>query len=397
MRHFAQIQYSAVNALYWMMYSVATAFSSVYLLPRGYSNAEIGYIICSGFLIGAWLQGVVAGAADRSNRYSPTVFLMMTQLLFVPALVGLQLYQDRSIGLTVSFILLFAAAMASQPQINALLFYLERCRCSINYGVSRSIGSLGYASMSWVLGTLIARTSPDIIRPFGWAVFITTEVVLLFVAKQYPLSAAMTKTKQQTAQKGVLKRYPSFVFLLAGTLILFTGHAIVNSFLFQILQNVGGSESDLGTLNAYTASLEVPIMCLFGYLLKRFSERKLLFIGAVFFLVKAVGVFLANNVAGLYVALFLQCLSYAIFAPASVYFIGRTMAEGDANRGQAYSVMMIAGGNILASLVGGVLIDRFTVVGATAFAVGVSIVGVLCIMVMYAKTATAKKQKEALC
>ncbi len=392
MKNFPQTLYAAVSACYWMLYAITAGFSSVYLQPRGYTNAQIGYILCAGFLLGALLQVVVARAADTSRRYPPAAFLLGTIVAYTAAMVAVGLFPRAGMGLTGAYIAQLAAVMVAQPLCNSLAFYLERCGCRINFGIARGVGSLGYALMSAVMGLILGRYATDALR-YGAYLVVAVIVVLLYVlCRRYPLSAAAAKeeTVQGSTGRGLLARYPGFRWLLAGTVGLFIGHALVNNFLFQVVQNVGGNETDLGAINAYMAALEIPVMLSFSLLARRIEVRKLLVLSGIFFIFKTGGIMLSGSVAMLYLVLLTQALSFAVFQTGSVYYIGHRMERSDENRGQAYATAMISAGNIIASLCGGYLIDNWGVSGTLLAGTAVSALGAACIIMLYFKTKEAE-------
>ena len=61
-------QYTLLQGLYWMVYCVLVAFSSVYLLDRGFSNTRIGLLVGVSSVLSALMQPVMASVAERSNR-----------------------------------------------------------------------------------------------------------------------------------------------------------------------------------------------------------------------------------------------------------------------------------------------------------------------------------------
>ncbi len=385
MKNMPQILYSALWAAYWMLYAATISFSSVYLQPRGYTNTHIGYILCAGFLLGVLAQLAVARAADRSRRFSPAVFLLGTMAVFAVALAGMAAFDRRGAGLTASYVVLIAAMIVAQPLCNSLAFYLERLGCRMNFGAARGIGSLGFAVMSGLLGLILGRYATDVLRYSGWIVLVLMAALLIAFCRLYP-KQDMPQAEQKAVSRGLLRRYRGFVWLLAGIVGLWIGHGLVNLFLYQVVQNVGGNETDLGNINAYIAALEIPIMLGFGFIARRFPIRKLLVFSACFFIVKIGGIVLAPSVGMLYLVLLSQCLSFAIFQTAYVYYIGQRMEKEDENSGQAYATAMLSTGNIIASLCGGWLIDRLGVTGTLVAGTAVTALGAACVVIMYLKT-----------
>ena len=67
-------RFVAIQSSYWACYCCIISFSSVYLLDRGFSNAQVGLVISLGGLLSALLQPRVSRAADRLQKLSLRLF-----------------------------------------------------------------------------------------------------------------------------------------------------------------------------------------------------------------------------------------------------------------------------------------------------------------------------------
>ena len=67
MKKLLNIEYAAVNGGYWMVYGVVCSFSSVFLLGKGYSNADIGIILAVGSVAAVFMQPLLADMADGNS------------------------------------------------------------------------------------------------------------------------------------------------------------------------------------------------------------------------------------------------------------------------------------------------------------------------------------------
>ena len=59
MKRLLNIDFALVQAIYWMLYTVAGSFVSVLLLEKDYTNASIGTIIAVGSVLAILLQTVI--------------------------------------------------------------------------------------------------------------------------------------------------------------------------------------------------------------------------------------------------------------------------------------------------------------------------------------------------
>lgn len=362
-----RIEYAIIQGLYWALYCVLFGFASVFLLNQGYTNSEIGVILALGFLGSAILQQFVAVFADRTGRISLTTIIIFCIIMLLVSFTGILFIKNRSVFF--SFLFIFAAVllMLVQPLMNSLNFYLEKASVKMNFGVARSMGSLSYAILSFLLGILVERISPKILPVCAVILTVSMMFVMLLIAHDYRLHGTLQEEKEIKSGEKKLDvlpfflQYRRFFLFLIGVLGLFFGHTLINSYLYQIAVNVGGSSKDLGGIQAMSALLELPAMIFFEQLKKRFGCVKLLKFSAVFFLIKISITLFAGSVPLLYVSTVCQAFAFAIFIPASVHFVNETMRQNDAVKGQAFLTGVITVSNLLASLCGGILIDRYSV------------------------------------
>ena len=128
--------------------------------------------------------------------------------------------------------------------------------------------------------------------------------------------------------------------------------------MIQIITNVGGTSADLGRLLAIAAITEIPVMFLFSIIVKHVKSSVLLIISGIFFALKAFGYFAARNIALMTVAAVMQMGSFALYIPASVYYVNEVMEEQDKFKGQALMTGTNTLGGMIGSLLGGFLIDH---------------------------------------
>lgn len=144
--------------------------------------------------------------------------------------------------------------------------------------------------------------------------------------------------------------------------MLFFSHSIINTYLINIVENVGGTSKDMGITLSISAALELPTMAAFVFLLRKVKCSTLLKISALFFFLKSGVTFLASNIIMIHVAQSFQMLGFALFTPASVYYVNSIIREEDKVKGQSLlgvAIMGIAG--TLANISGGKIIDTMSV------------------------------------
>ena len=365
------VSYAGIQATYWMVYAVVGSFASVFLLARGYSNSEIGVILAVANVVAVVLQPMIADFADRSKKVSLVGLIEMMTIIMLLFMTGLFVFQQKSLALSVIFLMLLAWHTSLQPLINSLNFKLEECGLKINFGVARSMGSLAYSILCAFMGTLVETYSVSIMPFSGVVVILMLMVSLMATKKMFDKAAAASITRGEfetvaVAKKEVeeeinliafLKRNKVFLLLNIGVLGIFFSNQVLNNYMIQIISNVGGDSEDMGRILSIMAFLEIPLMVCAGSLRKKFSCELMLKVAAVGFTIKIAIHYIAKTVGMIYFAQLFQLVSFGLFLPVMVMFIDEVMSKGEAVKGQAFFTMMTTVASIVGSLIGGVILD----------------------------------------
>lgn len=371
------IKYGCIHGTYWMYYGVSCSFASAFLLARGYSNAEIGIILAVGNILAVFLQPLIADLADRSKKLSligvtqlSTVLLMiLTLLLFV--------MKHKSAALWVVYVFIMAWMTSLQPLFNSLTFKLEETGVHINFGACRSAGSLAYAVLCAFLGTLVEAKGVGVLPVSGEIVLVMLLTSLWVTGTQFDrmirqtsagaaassdygceqLTSSDAEIEEEINLALFVKRNKLFMILNLAVIGVFFSNSILNNFMLQVVEGVGGTSEDMGRIFSVMAFLEIPALFFFDKIRKRFSCQLILKFAAICFTLKILLIYLAESVTMIYAAHLLQTFSFGLFLPAMVSFIGEVMAKGEAVKGQALYTVMTAVASTLASVLGGIMLD----------------------------------------
>ena len=146
---------------------------------------------------------------------------------------------------------------------------------------------------------------------------------------------------------------------------------INGSFMLQIMQDLGGNSAEYGMATSIAAVLEFPAMLLYSRVSKRFGENRLLILSGWAWFAKNALILLARSPEAIYAAQLLQFFSYAFFIPGVVRYISKILPEDAFLKGQSLQGSAYTAGSVIATLLGGVLLDavgvRSTLVIAQTF------------------------------
>ena len=367
-------------AVYSVGFVIMSAFSSVFLLDAGLTSSEIGIILAVGGIISAVLQPVVGAMIDHNPKVSAkTIVLLCSIGIFVFGIIlalhtgGGTLY--TGIMYCVCIMLLYLA----QPILNTLGMEALNMGYNINIGVSRAMGSFGYAAGSYAFGIVSVMLGARIVPYAFTAVYFLLSLIVFF----YPVSKkSITQTVRTTGKFGnpylFLVRYKRFAVILIGLVCIYFSHVLINTYSLQILLPKGGTSGDMGTAAAIAAVCELITMLLFSFYMKKIKLSTLLKISGVFFTLKTLFSLLVTSVPAFFLIQGFQMFGWGILSIGIVYYVNDLTGEGDKAQGQAYAGIAITAGNITASFLGGYLIDAFGVnmmliVGTVSAAVGMLI------------------------
>ncbi|MCR5135249.1 MAG: MFS transporter [Clostridiales bacterium] len=377
MKRILNLEYGGIWCMYWTYFAVLLSFGSVFLLAKGFSNYEIGILFAIASILGAVIQPPLADIADNSKRLRIHRLMELLMLLMILLGAGLFVFKTKSAPLFVIYLLLYAFHLALQGQINALLFTLEETGHKIYFGVCRASGSIAYSAVMAVLGVLVEKYTSDIL-PYagmvfllGWMAFLAGSDLHYLRAMRAKKDAASAVAESPAADGeapaeaaseepihliAFLKRNKLFLVLSIGVLFFFFGNAVQNTFIYQIVTDVGGTSADLGVVAACTAMSEVPALILFDVIRKHIHVNTLLKIAAVAFVAKFVMLWLAKAVWVICLAQVFQAI-YIVVMPAMIYFIDQIMDKGEAVKGQAWFMMATTVASVIASYIGGLILD----------------------------------------
>ncbi len=381
-------KYLFAHGFYWMTMCCSVSFASAYLTGMGYSTSSIGFFLAVSFLLATFLQQIISTAADNVkiiNVIEITAGLSFLQALTFLFQVG---FDSKNAGLAFLFICNVTIVTILQPLLNATNFYIKRHGFTMNFGLARAGGSFFFFIISIIVGNLMNLISVKAAPLVGFIITLLLVADLLWI--DYDLKGLKAKTCGHEYDpflgdanndfsleflKSFIAKYKSFFIFLLGLICYYFGHVVINNFFYQIVVNCGGNTGDNGGILAVQAIVELPAMIFFDKLRNRYGTRILLSVAGIAFVIKIILTAMATTVSMLYVSVLFQSLSFAILIPAAVHLVDEIMDVKDAVKGQGYFTIALTIGNLLSSIIGGVLINLVGVTAALWFGTIVSIVG----------------------
>lgn len=379
------IRYACIHGFYWMLCCSMIGYASVFLLDKGFTNTTIGTVLAISNILAVFGQPAVASYMDKTSKLSLRMLISLILVVIIALSLVLCFLTGASMVMVVLTIVAFTLMLTLQPFINSLTFAFEKNGIHINFGLARGIGSVAYAVMSLILGNLVAAFSPELLPFFyvGLSLCALFFVYTFFLPghKDEIIHQEKETEHDQLSMGQFIKKYKTFMLLLVATVLLFFDHSVINNFFIQVVNHINGNSADMGNAIFLAAVLELPTMALFTKFQQKIGCKNMMLISAVFFSVKHVLTYFAVNMFMIYVAQVMQMLAYAVFIPASVYYVSQLVEEHDMNKGQALVTGAMTLASVFASLAGGVLLDALGVSKVLMIGAIISVLGTICMFI----------------
>jgi len=387
--HRLTIRYAILQVFYWMAFSSIFTYAAVYLHDHGFDNQQVGITLALGYLTAMIIQPVAAAFVDRSETISLNQFCALTSSVLLAAVLTLMALPKVFPVMVVLFVLIEMLILLLQPLLYSLSLNFINQGIAVNFGLARGLGSGSFALTSLLVGIAIARFGTSVVLVTCAA---STMLVIVFILN-FKAEQPITETISEIAHRPVsqkplpentlqfLAHYPGFPLFLVGLVLILTNQQMFSNYQINIIEHIGGTSKILGMAAAIAAITEIPVMGYFSFFVRKVSARKLLLISAAFFIVKALATLLAANVGQFLFSQIFQAGSYAIYLPASVYYVNSIMHSGDTVKGQAFLGVTFTMGGIIGSLLGGFLLDATSVPVTLIAGLGMTVLGAILVYV----------------
>ena len=382
------LHFSALWSLYWTGWGALWGFLAVFLLHRGFTNAQVGLVSSCALLLPIAVQPALASLSDRNRLFTSRRLAMALTALSMVCGVVVWLV-DQPVVCSVALIIIGVCLTAIAPYFNAMSMDFVLRGLDVNFGASRSCGSVAYALVSLLMGAALEHFTPTLILPVFLISFAGLFLALLFF--RYPLPPLQAAGEVRVApavlsNAAMLRRYPAFTVMLLACALLMGSQSSITSYMIHIAGKVGGGESVMGTALFISGMVELPAMLLFSRLHRKFSLKVLLLVSAVFFIIRSGAFLLAGSALAVYLACTLQFFAYSIFTPATVYYVTEQIDTANQVKGQALIHTASAGiGSSFGSLCAGALLDSAGVNGMLLFCMASAAAGTV-LMILSLRT-----------
>ncbi len=351
----ATVIFAAIHVLYFCTLALIGGYFSPYLLALGLNSAQLGIAhgVCN--LCAAGFQLLSAAFVRRTGTRICTVVRWAYMPITVLAVVLLAV-PVNAVLFCILFLIIGLMTFGLQSTVNGLYLGYHEQGTRINFGLARGCGSVAYSVSSLVAGIVIQRQSA-LILPALYLVPCILLSILLYIFNAPNVTEVRSEDVSLSDERLTLRKYPQFFLFFLGVICLTATHGFMETYLLLIVENVGGTSTNLGVALFISSMTELPAMAVYRRIADRVGNRRLLAFAATMWAAKNFCIILAPNVYFIYAAELLQFVGYAFYVPSYVRYIAHTLPESEFLKGQALVGSAFTGGYLLAGFVGGPLIN----------------------------------------
>lgn len=386
------IKYSFLQGIYYVGFCTVLGYAAVYLGSIGMSSSLIGIVLAVANILTSIGQPILGGYIDKSNVSMKKVLILMFGVCVVLS-AALMLVSKVTLIAAIVFVVLATVLYTTMPLVNSLAFAFQKKGIDVKFGVARGIGSVAYAVTSLILGNVVKTVSPKLM-PIAFIV-IFLGILPLLRSFKIPDEEVKEEIEQETEKESTsefVKKHIRFMIFLFGFILVYFDHTVINNFFIYVVKNVGGNTGDMGNAVFLAALLELPTMALFEKYKNKINIKSAIIISAIFYSVKHILTYMATNMFLIYLAQATQMLAYALFIPASVYYVDKLFDTKDAVKGQALVTTSMTVSGVLASLLGGIMLDNIGVYETLFLGLILSVLGTV-IMIITVENVNKKKEE----
>lgn len=352
------IGFGGLQWFFWSGFCTFFAFFVMYLQTKGYDEIRIGLAMSAISIVSIAAQPFWGYYSDKKKTVRK-VLIVSLLTSGAAALLFPMLYNSMTAVLIICVVISFTEN--SMPtMIDSWTINSMRRKPGLDYGLTRGMGSLGYAITAVIFGVLLEK--------YGYNLMFYAHMGLLVIAVGFCFLVDDIGTFNQEEDSKPVKlnhrkhdaqKSGMFIFFLLSSTLVITGFRAGFTFFPLLLGQKGGGSGELGLSLFIMCVSEVPVLFFSQRLLRRFRDTSLIITSMIFFIIRILLHSVVPSILGLVLIQAMQAVSFALFLPASIQYVNRIAPEGFSSTYLTIATSCYMGvGSILGSVLGGIVIDR---------------------------------------
>ncbi len=251
------IGFSLLEISYWCFHASFIGFLMSYLLTKGITNTMMSIFLASYLLtslLGSVIWGIVCDRFQTNRRVSIACFLTAGLVMY-----AIFFSEGNIVLLGLLYPILGFVALPHAVNIDSWLLLVCKNDLSI-YGKIRCTPSILYAVTSVVLGRLIAAHGYSLMLVFGTCFLLTGIGAAMMLPEGEKVIQAQAKNDFEKGSVKQVFHSASYRYLIVLLFLIGLAIAPMNHLKTAILENVGGTVSDIGIDGFISAITQVPFI-----------------------------------------------------------------------------------------------------------------------------------------
>lgn len=354
-------QYTFHQMAYWATAAGVVSFATAFLLQQGFAASTVGILLASGNLLSCAFQPVLASWADRTGGNILKWMTLALTLISAACFASIQLLPLPETMFGLLYLMGIFAFDTMNPLMNALNVSYMTNGYTINYGLSRGLGSLAYAFAALGIGKVMAGFGAQ------WMIWISLALLSINAAMTLSYPSLVTTVREKKESRDCcsvpvfFRRYKWYCVSLLGVMLLGMFHAMTENYLIEIVTPLGGDSGTVGVALFVATAIEAVFLVYLDKIRSRISDNWLLKIAGLSFVLKSVLFLAAGNVMTIYAIQLLQATSYTFLSPIQMYYANNKIRAADMVKGQAFITASYTLGCAAGNFAGGQLLSAFDV------------------------------------
>lgn len=374
--------FAGLQWLYWSASCTVIPFLVIYLKAKDYSEVQTGAVMAAISLTSIFAQPFWGNYCDRKN----TMRNILVGCLLVSGVITFLIpvfYRSFTVIIVIGLVISFTESSMSSI-IDSWTVKTAVQKPWVDYGLTRGMGSLGYSVTALIFGALLDRYGYGLMFSTHMGIIVLFIVCCFYVGKinksVFTKNTCIPKSTDippvSKTPRFTLKGSRPFVWFLVASTLAFIGFRANSTFYAILLRQLGGNNSQLGISLFVLAASEVPIFFLSKRLLQKYKDTAIILVSLFFMAVKILCGIVVTSIPALIAVQATQALSFGLFLPASVYYIGRISPPGLGSTYMTVAVSCYYGlGGIIGSFAGGWIIDSLGIYPMLWIGVSLSLLG----------------------
>ena len=316
------LRYGLLQGAYWAAMCTVIAFFVQLFKGYGYDTMECCIISACGTAALIISQPLWGALCDRAKKVKP---VLLTAIGLGMASVFLFYLGGRSIYWMIAGVVAFSVTFRALMYIYDIwAVRLRNDGASINFGITRSVGSGCYALVAAFFGLAIDKWGTGIIVPcfLGGAVLVA--VMTLTIREPQVTVNNEDRVGFIEGVRGLVKNREYLLLLLCIFLVFSASNGFILFLPYRIYE-LGGTDAHYGYATFIMALSEIPALLLYKTLAKRLSPRVILCIAFFFVAVKIFSTAIFDSVPAVIASQAFQAPAYGLYLCAISNYIAQVV------------------------------------------------------------------------